>query len=53
MIPHMFSNTPNEDVQGLTAILIYILPQAKKSLIRKCLKAAVIEHWSCSTIVFP
>lgn len=32
MIPHMFSNTPNEDVQGLRAILICILPHAKSTL---------------------
>lgn len=32
MIPHVFSNTPNEDVQGLRAILIYILPRAKITL---------------------
>lgn len=32
MIPHVFSNTLNEDVQCLRAILIYILPQAKITL---------------------
>lgn len=32
IIPHVFSNTVNEDVQGLRAILIYILYQAKITL---------------------
>lgn len=32
IIPHVFSNTLNEDVHGLRAILIYILYQAKITL---------------------